>query len=183
MSNGDILVGEIIGTSILVLFGAGVRAALTLRHSKARAAGWIARFQATVRTTGTMERTTDEPTPALGVFSAIPEIRKPAADLITEIIAMAAVVLPVLAFGPTEGLGASGTTVLIVSLLVLGIGLSPGGPTGHAIKSARDLGPRLVRAFLPTPDMGTPKWSCARVSVVGPLVGGTLAGPINHAAF
>ncbi|ALO92535.1 glycerol transporter [Streptomyces hygroscopicus subsp. limoneus] len=41
MSNGDIFVGEVIGTAILILFGAGVCAAVTLRHSKARASGWI----------------------------------------------------------------------------------------------------------------------------------------------
>lgn len=37
----DIFVGEVIGTAILILFGAGVRAAVTLRYSKARASGWI----------------------------------------------------------------------------------------------------------------------------------------------
>ena len=41
MSNGDIFVGEVIGTAILILFGAGVCAAVTLRFSKARASGWI----------------------------------------------------------------------------------------------------------------------------------------------
>src|SRR5213592_4682972 len=42
MSNGDIFVGEVIGTAILILFGAGVCAAVTLHHSKAKAAGWVA---------------------------------------------------------------------------------------------------------------------------------------------
>ena len=41
MSNGDIFIGEFIGTAILILFGAGVCAAVTLHHSKARAAGWV----------------------------------------------------------------------------------------------------------------------------------------------
>ncbi|MGX1031765.1 glycerol uptake facilitator-like aquaporin [Streptomyces ambofaciens] len=36
MSNGDIFVGEVIGTAILILFGAGVCAAVTLRYSKGR---------------------------------------------------------------------------------------------------------------------------------------------------
>lgn len=41
MSNGDIFIGEVIGTAILILFGAGVCAAVTLKHSKARASGWV----------------------------------------------------------------------------------------------------------------------------------------------
>ncbi|MFD7277960.1 MIP/aquaporin family protein [Streptomyces sp. NPDC059862] len=249
MSNGDIFVGEIIGTAILILFGAGVCAAVTLRYSKARASGWIviafgwgfgvlagaytaaplsgghlnpavtlgiavdtgewgkvwvyllgqiigamlgavlaylvylAQFQANVRTSGTTEGTADEPTPTLGIFSTIPEIRNPLANLITEIIATIALVLPILAFGLTEGLGESGTTVLIVSLLVVGIGLSLGGPTGYAINPARDLGPRIVHTFLPIPNKGTSDWGYAWIPVVGPLVGGVLAGLIYNAAF
>ncbi|MGC0333339.1 glycerol uptake facilitator protein [Streptomyces sp. SAI-170] len=249
MSNGDIFVGEIIGTAILILFGAGVCAAVTLRYSKARAAGWVviafgwgfavlagaytaaplsgghlnpavtlgiamdtgdwdqvwvyllgqivgamlgavlaylvyfAQFQANVRQTGTTEGTAEEPTPTLGIFSTIPEIRNPVANLITEIIATIGLVLPILAFGLTEGLGQSGTTVLIVSLLVVGIGLSLGGPTGYAINPARDLGPRIVHTFLPIPNKGTSDWGYAWIPVVGPLIGGVLAGLIYNAAF
>ncbi|MFD3500839.1 MIP/aquaporin family protein [Streptomyces sp. NPDC058676] len=249
MSNGDIFVGEIIGTAILILFGAGVCAAVTLRYSKARASGWIviafgwgfgvlagaytaaplsgghlnpavtlgiavdtgewgkvwvyvlgqmvgallgavlcyltyfAQFQANVRETGTTEGTAEEPLPTLGIFSTIPEIRNPVANLVTEIIATVALVLPILAFGLTTGLGESGTLVLIVSLLVVGIGLSLGGPTGYAINPARDLGPRLVHTFLPIPNKGTSDWGYAWIPVVGPLIGGALAGLIYNAAF
>ncbi|MEU0970870.1 MIP/aquaporin family protein [Streptomyces sp. NPDC005917] len=245
MSNGDIFVGEVIGTAILILFGAGVCAAVTLRHSKARAAGWVviafgwgfgvlagaytaaplsggqlnpavtigiavdtgewgkvwvyllgqfagamlgavltylvylAQFQANVPD----EDTAEEPTPTLGIFSTIPEVRNPVANLITEIIATIALVLPVLAFGLTKGLGESGITVLIVSLLVVGIGLSLGGPTGYAINPARDLGPRIVHTFLPIRNKGTSDWGYAWIPVVGPLVGGALAGLIYNAAF
>ncbi|MFE5034176.1 MIP/aquaporin family protein [Streptomyces sp. NPDC056683] len=245
MSNGDIFVGEVIGTAILILFGAGVCAAVTLRHSKARASGWVviafgwgfgvlagaytaaplsggqlnpavtigiavdtgkwgkvwvyllgqlvgamlgavltylvylAQFQANVPD----EESGEEPTPTLGIFSTIPEIRNPVANLVTEIIATIALVLPVLAFGLTKGLGESGTTVLIVSLLVVGIGLSLGGPTGYAINPTRDLGPRLVHTFLPIPNKGTSDWRYAWIPVVGPLIGGALAGLIYNAAF
>ena len=41
MTNGDIFVGEIIGTAILILFGAGVVAAVVLNYSKAKDAGWV----------------------------------------------------------------------------------------------------------------------------------------------
>ncbi|MET8584403.1 MIP/aquaporin family protein [Streptomyces collinus] len=249
MSNGDIFVGEIIGTAILILFGAGVCAAVTLRYSKARASGWIviafgwgfgvlagaytaaplsggqlnpavtigiavdtgkwdkvwvyllgqivgamlgavlaylvylAQFQANVREVDTTEGTAEEPLPTLGIFSTIPEIRNPVANLITEIIATMALVLPVLAFGLTRGLGESGTTVLIVSLLVVGIGLSLGGPTGYAINPARDLGPRIVHTFLPIPHKGSSDWGYAWIPVVGPLIGGALAGLVYNLAF
>ncbi|MFF7531161.1 MIP/aquaporin family protein [Streptomyces bobili] len=249
MSNADIFVGETIGTAILILFGAGVCAAVTLRHSKARASGWVviafgwgfavlagaytaaplsgghlnpavtlgiavdtgvwgkvwvyllgqmlgamigavlaylvylAQFRANVRQTGTTEGTAEEPTPTLGIFSTIPEIRNPVANLITEIIATIALVLPILAFGLTKGLGESGTLVLIVSLLVVGIGLSLGGPTGYAINPARDLGPRIVHTFLPIPNKGTSDWGYAWIPVVGPLIGGVLAGLLYNVAF
>ncbi|MEV1024531.1 MIP/aquaporin family protein [Streptomyces sp. NPDC050264] len=255
MSNGDIFVGEVIGTAILILFGAGVCAAVTLKYSKARASGWIviafgwgfgvlagaytaaplsgghlnpavtlgiavdtgkwdkvwvylcgqmvgamlgavlaylvylAQFNANVgagaksaegAATGAGE---DGPTPTLGIFSTIPEIRNPVANLITEIIATMALVLPVLAFGLTKGLGESGTQVLVVALVVVGIGLSLGGPTGYAINPARDLGPRIVHQFLPIPNKGTSDWGYALIPVVGPLFGGALAGVIYNAAF
>ncbi|MEY9489929.1 hypothetical protein RKD26_005723 [Streptomyces calvus] len=41
MSSADIFVGEVVGTAILILFGAGVVAAVVLNHSKAEDAGWV----------------------------------------------------------------------------------------------------------------------------------------------
>jgi glycerol uptake facilitator protein len=41
MSNADKFLGEVVGTAILILFGAGVCAAVTLHHSKAKGAGWV----------------------------------------------------------------------------------------------------------------------------------------------
>ena len=57
-----------------------------------------------------------------------------------------------------------------------GIGLSLGGPTGYAINPARDLGPRLAHAVLPIPGKRDSDWSYAPIPVIGPLIGGTLAG-------
>ncbi|MFJ9004665.1 MIP/aquaporin family protein [Streptomyces canus] len=241
MSNGDVFLGEVIGTAILILFGAGVVAAVVLNYSKAKDSGWVviafgwgfgvlagaytaaplsgghlnpavtlgiavdtgdwdqvpvyiagqmvgamlgavlcwlvyfAQFQANA------EEELAQPT--LGIFSTAPAIRNPVANLITEIIATIGLVLPILAFGLTKGLGESGTAVLVVAFLVVGIGLSLGGPTGYAINPARDLGPRIVHALLPIPHKGTSDWSYAWIPVVGPLIGGALAGVIFNAAF
>ncbi|MFC8836463.1 MIP/aquaporin family protein [Streptomyces griseoincarnatus] len=241
MSNGDIFVGEVIGTAILILFGAGVVAAVVLNYSKAKDAGWVViafgwgfgvmagaytaaplsgghlnpavtlgiavdtgewdtvHIYVAGQMVGAMlgallcwlvyyaqfEANAEEDIsqPTLGIFSTTPAIRRPVANLVTEIIATMGLVLPILAFGLTEGLGESGTAILIVSFLVVGIGLSLGGPTGYAINPARDLGPRIVHALLPIPRRGTSDWGYAWVPVVGPLIGGALSGLVFNAAF
>ena len=124
-----------------------------------------------------------DPGVKLGVFATGPAIRTYGWNLVTEIIATMALVLPILAFGLTKGLGESGTSILIVSFLVVGIGLSLGGPTGYAINPARDLGPRIAHALLPIPNKGTSDWSYAWIPVVGPLIGAALAGIVFNAAF
>jgi len=241
MSNGDVFLGEGIGTAILILFGAGVVAAVVLNHSKAKDAGWVVIAfgwgfgvlagaytaaplsgghlnpavtigiavdtgdwdQVPVYIAGQMvgamlgavlcwlvyyaqfganaEEELAQPT--LGIFSTGPAIRNPVANLVTEIIATIGLVLPVLAFGLTKGLGESGTAVLVVAFLVVGIGLSLGGPTGYAINPARDLGPRIIHTLLPIPNKGGSDWGYAWIPVVGPLIGGALSGVIFNAAF
>ncbi|MFF7644803.1 MIP family channel protein [Streptomyces canus] len=241
MSNGDVFLGEVIGTAILILFGAGVVAAVVLNYSKAKDAGWVVIAfgwgfgvlagaytaaplsgghlnpavtigiavdtgdwdQVPVYIAGQMagamlgavlcwlvyyaqfranaEEEIAQPT--LGIFSTAPTIRNPVANLVTEIIATVGLVLPILAFGLTKGLGESGTAVLVVAFLVVGIGLSLGGPTGYAINPARDLGPRIVHTLLPIPNKGTSDWGYAWIPVVGPLIGGALSGVIFNAAF
>ncbi|MEU5051049.1 MIP/aquaporin family protein [Streptomyces sp. NPDC021096] len=121
--------------------------------------------------------------PVLGVFSTGPEIRNAVQNLVTEIIGTAALVLFILTLGLTKGLAVSGTGTLMVALVVVGIGLSLGGPTGYAINPARDLGPRIVHALLPLPNKGGSDWGYAWVPVVGPLVGAALAAGIHKIAF
>ena len=65
---------------------------------------------------------------------------------------------------------------LAVSLIVLGIGLSLGGPTGYAINPARDLGPRIAHFVLPIRGKGSSDWAYSWVPVLGPIAGGVLAG-------
>src|SRR3989441_9460094 len=60
--------------------------------------------------------------------------------------------------------------------ILWGIGLSLGGTTGYAINPARDLGPRIAHALLPVAGKGSSDWDYASIPILGPLVGGTLAG-------
>ncbi|CAM3061492.1 putative glycerol uptake facilitator protein [Arthrobacter ulcerisalmonis] len=108
----------------------------------------------------------------LGVFSTGPAIRSNPWNLATEIIGTFVLVFVILAFGGTP----SGLGPLAVALLVVGVGVSLGGPTGYAINPARDLGPRIAHALLPIKGKGSSDWSYAWVPVAGPLIGGVLAG-------
>ncbi|MEE1650558.1 MIP/aquaporin family protein [Brachybacterium sp. J144] len=108
----------------------------------------------------------------LGTFSTGPEIRSYGWNLVTEIIATFVLVLVIIMFGATP----SGLGPLAVALLVVGIGASLGGPTGYAINPARDLGPRIAHAILPIPHKGGSDWGYAWVPIVGPIIGGVLAG-------
>jgi glycerol uptake facilitator protein len=110
----------------------------------------------------------------LAVFCTIPAIRSYGDNLVTEIIATFVLILGVLYIAsPTSTLGA--LDALPVALLVLGIGLGPGGPTGYAINPARDLGPRIMHALLPVPGKRDSDWGYAWVPVLGPLLGSLLA--------
>ncbi|MDQ0575334.1 MIP/aquaporin family protein [Agromyces albus] len=121
----------------------------------------------------------EEPQPAakLGVFSTGPAIRSYGWNLATEIIGTFVLVFVVIGFGrqgDASGLAALGA--LPVALLVVGIGASLGGPTGYAINPARDLGPRIAHAILPIQGKGSSDWSYSWVPVVGPIIGGLIAG-------
>jgi glycerol uptake facilitator protein len=143
----------------------------------------------------------------LGVFSTGPEIRNYGWNFTTEVIATFVLVFVILSFGNTpHELGP-----LAAALLVVGIGASLGGPTGYAINPARDLGPRVAHAVLPLhykgsrmagarvtagggdlPEdpgpgadapgkKGSSDWGYAWVPVLGPIVGGVLAGLLSQA--
>ncbi|MFK8905724.1 MIP/aquaporin family protein [Streptomyces sp. YS-3] len=263
MSSSDIFTGEIIGTAVLILLGGGVCAAVTLKSSKARNAGWLAitfgwgfavltgayisaplsgahlnpavtlglaieggtewsdvptylagqllgamigatlvwlayygQFQAHLTDPeiigdpadqaieGPHDGSASHAGPVLGIFSTGPEIRNAIQNLTTEIIGTAVLVLAILTQGLNgdgKGLGVIG--VLITSLVVVGLGLSLGGPTGYAINPFRDLGPRIVHSLLPLPNKGGSDWGYAWVPVVGPLAGAALAGGLYNLAF
>jgi glycerol uptake facilitator protein len=110
-------------------------------------------------------------------FCTTPAIRNAAANLISEIIATFVLVLVAGAIY-SKGIGGPGPGVgpYLVASLVWGIGLSLGGTTGYAINPARDLGPRIAHAILPIAGKGTSDWGYAGIPIVGPLIGGALAG-------
>ena len=118
----------------------------------------------------------------LGVFSTGPEVRDPVWNTVTEIIGTFVLVFVVIASGkftganPTPAANLGWLGALGVALLIVGIGASLGGPTGYAINPARDLGPRIAHAVLPIPDKGSSDWAYSWVPVVGPIIGGLLAG-------
>ncbi|GAB3522348.1 MIP/aquaporin family protein [Arthrobacter monumenti] len=113
-----------------------------------------------------------DPAAKLGVFSTGPSIRSTPWNLVTEFIGTFVLVFVILMFGGSP----SGLGPLAVALLVVGIGVSLGGPTGYAINPARDLGPRIAHAFLPIKGKGGSDWSYSWIPVVGPLLGGAVAG-------
>jgi glycerol uptake facilitator protein len=128
-------------------------------------------------------RDTEDPGLKLAVFSTGPAVRNYGWNLVTEIIGTFVLVFGIFAVTGNSGIAHSGTGILFVALIVVGIGLSLGGPTGYAINPARDLGPRIIHALLPIPGKGPSDWAYAWVPVVGPLIGGLLGGILFHAFY
>jgi glycerol uptake facilitator protein len=120
----------------------------------------------------------------LAVFCTAPAIRSTGANMIGEIIGTAVLLFGILAIAANAQtlskpgdvdlsfVFSRGLQPLLVGVLVFGIGLSLGGPTGYAINPARDLGPRLAHAFLPIAGKGSSDWEYAWIPVVAPIIGG-----------
>jgi glycerol uptake facilitator protein len=230
------LLGEFLGTMVLVLLGDGVVAAVLLKRSKAEGSGWMVITSGwafavmagvfTAIACGSSDahlnpavtigfavrdanfakfapylaaqilggiagaalvwlqyfphwKETPDASAKLGCFCTAPAIRSFLPNLLSEIIATIVLVFVVgaifskniAATGPAAGLGP-----YLVGSLVWGIGLSLGGPTGYAINPARDLGPRIAHAILPIAGKGSSDWGYAPIPVIGPLIGGVVAG-------
>jgi glycerol uptake facilitator protein len=110
----------------------------------------------------------------LGCFSTSPAIRSFGANMISEIIATAILVLGVFAIA-VKGGAVGGLVPYLIGMLVWGIGLSLGATTGYAINPARDLAPRIAHAILPIKGKGDSDWGYAAVPVLGPVIGAILA--------
>jgi glycerol uptake facilitator protein len=117
---------------------------------------------------------TEDPGLKLACYSTAPAIRNYPANLITEIVGTFLLVFGILAIIGNAAPVETGLAALLVGLLVFGIGVSLGGPTGYAINPARDLGPRIMHQILPIAGKGPSDWSYAWVPVVGPIIGGVL---------
>lgn len=130
----------------------------------------------------------------LAVFSTAPEIRNYGSNFMTETIGTFILVFGVFFLtspgfldsngqllqsitidGQQVGFGLGSLAALPVGLLVFGIGLALGGPTGYAINPARDLGPRLAHAVLPIGNKGSNDWAYSWVPIVAPVFGAVLA--------
>ena len=112
-------------------------------------------------------------------FATAPAIRNPLANLVSEVIGTFVLVLVAGAIGSKAGAPngiAPGLTPYLIGSLVWGIGLSLGGTTGYAINPARDFGPRVAHALLPIAKKAGSDWSYAPIPIIGPLLGGVLAG-------
>src|SRR5687768_15027264 len=110
----------------------------------------------------------------LAVFSTSPAIHNSVYNLITEAIGTFILVFGALTMSkPASSLGT--LDALPVGLLVLGIGLCLGGPTGYAINPARDLGPRIAHFILPIKGKRDSNWGYAWIPVIGPIIGGLIA--------
>ena len=124
---------------------------------------------------------TPDPAAKLACFSTSPAIRNLPLNLFSEMSATFVLVFVVGAIFSKNAAGsglAPGIGPYLVASLVWGIGLSLGGTTGYAINPARDLGPRMMHAFLPMSGKGGSDWGYALVPLAGPLAGGLLAGEV-----
>jgi glycerol uptake facilitator protein len=134
---------------------------------------------------------TADPGLKLGVFCTAPAIYNTPANVVTEIVGTFMLLFGILGIGGNAGviggdlsaLFATGFAPLLVGLLVLGIGLSLGGPTGYAINPARDLGPRIAHAVLPIAGKGGNDWGYSWIPVVGPIIGGILGAVLFTLLF
>jgi len=139
-------------------------------------------------------RLTADPGLKLGVFCTAPAVRHTAGNMITEIIGTAVLLFGILAIAANAQtlskpgdvdlsfVFSRGLQPLLVGVLIFGLGLSLGGPTGYALNPARDLGPRIAHALLPIPGKGSSDWDYAWIPVVAPIIGG-IAGAGLYSAI
>ena len=129
-------------------------------------------------------RVTTDQGAKLGIFCTAPAIRHTTGNIISEVIGTAILLFGILAIAANAQTLAKpgdvdlsfvfsrGLQPMLVGVLVFGIGLSLGGPTGYAINPARDLGPRIAHAILPIAGKGGSDWAYAWIPVVAPIAGG-----------
>ncbi len=124
---------------------------------------------------------TDDEAAKLGTFCTAPAIRNYGMNFLSEFIATFALVFIIISFS-TKGngcdmshykFGLAALGPLPVTLLIIALGMSLGGTTGYAMNPARDLSPRIAHAICLG---GKNDWAYAWVPVLGPIIGGAVAG-------
>ena len=109
----------------------------------------------------------------LAVFCTGPAIRHTPSNFICEFIASFILMFVIMIIGANKY--AEGVGPVVVGMLVLGMGLCFGGPTGYAMNPARDLGPRIMHAILPIHGKGDSDWCYSWIPVVSPICGAVCA--------
>ena len=131
-------------------------------------------------TYGSQYQLTDDSSAIAATFHTTPEIRHTRNNCLTEMIGTAILVFGVLSIFAAGNQISPALGPALVGLLVFGIGMSLGGPTGYAINPARDLGPRIMHAILPIRAKGKTDWAYAWIPVVAPFAGGIIGGVLFH---
>jgi glycerol uptake facilitator protein len=117
---------------------------------------------------------TEDANTKLAVFCNSPAINKTWDNFLTEVVGTFVLMFGI--FFITKSTNSLGSLdALPVALLVLGIGLSLGGPTGYAINPARDLGPRIMHFLLPIKNKRDSDWAYSWIPVLAPILGAVLA--------
>ncbi|AGJ90588.1 MIP/aquaporin family protein [Mycoplasma putrefaciens] len=110
----------------------------------------------------------------LAIHSTGPTQRSIFLNLLMEFVGTVVLLLAIIGVGKIPGFTAIGP--LAVGLAVFSIGLSLGGTTGYAINPARDLGPRIVHALLPSKQKGNSSWQYSWIPVLGPVLAAVVVG-------
>lgn len=113
---------------------------------------------------------TKDPHAKLAVFSTEPAIRDFISNFVCEFIATFVLLFSLMCINANNCI--YGIEPIIVGGLILGLGLSFGGPTGYAMNPARDLGPRIMHAILPIKGKGSSDWGYSWIPVIAPICGG-----------
>jgi glycerol uptake facilitator protein len=112
----------------------------------------------------------------LACFCNAPAIKNNVHNFITEVIATFALMFAILMLSNSKASVELGPlSALPVALVVLGIGLSLGGPTGYAVNPARDLGPRIMHFLLPIKNKRNSNWGYSWIPVLAPITGAVIA--------
>ena len=196
MSN--VLIGEFIGTMLLVLLGDGVCANVTLNNSGFKAAGplfialgWglavclpAAAFSgicpASYNPALTIALFADGTLAAADGYTIAVIIEMIIAELaggfIGAVLVWVAIATFWLVFAIKAACGAFDLGTFGVFLTIVSCGTTFGGLTGYAMNAARDTAPRLAFAILPIKGKGDADWAYGLTApLIGPVIGALVA--------